>query len=116
MEEADDRATLAMVASIVETPPSKHKAFNPTMKKVSCPQHKDVIVARRKLRTGVTTIPCWRCIGEAALPTMAVPVAMAEFPPAGAATAAATAAAAAAAAVSRGISIRGPPSVTTTQP
>jgi len=61
-----DAATLAMVGSLDETPPS-HKAFNPTTKKVPCPQHEDVIIARHKLRTGVTTVPCWRCVGEAAL-------------------------------------------------
>lgn len=64
-EEEDDDDPSFM--SLEEPGPVVHKAFNPTTRKVACPQHADVIVRRRKLRTGTQAIPCWRCLGEAAL-------------------------------------------------
>lgn len=40
----------------------RHKAMNPTTRKVHCRFHSEVVVKRHKLRTASVWTPCWRCL------------------------------------------------------
>lgn len=53
----EERATSSMESSV-----SKHVKGNPTVKKVYCINHPDVIIKRKKLRTKDLETPCYKCI------------------------------------------------------